>query len=198
MTAIRRSIFLVLLLPFLLFLFEDFVLAREKPEIVRLDAEYTEMLVKISVHWQSSNPVTVIRAIVGKEQKELKVDEYDNRRNPDRVLGGGRDRRGRGPRGGAGRHPVRRADRGRPSPEERAADGERKDSHRPRRCGRGDLSGASRNRGGGVERLRGMVRHGDAAPSSRRRDHGRVAFRRFRAGRHQARGWRYPRGRHRT
>ena len=87
MTAIRRSIFAVLVLLLLLSLFRDVAHAKEKPEIVRLDAEYTEMLVKISVHWQSSNPVTVIRAIVGKELKELKVDEYDNRRNPDGYSG---------------------------------------------------------------------------------------------------------------
>jgi hypothetical protein len=86
-TAIRRSAFTVLVLPLLLPLFRDTAFAKEKPEIVRLDAEYTEMLVKISVHWQSSNPVTVIRAIVGKEQKELKVDEYDNRRNPEGYSG---------------------------------------------------------------------------------------------------------------
>lgn len=87
MSAIRRSTFAVLVLLFLLSLFGNVAHGKEKPEIVRLDAEYTEMLVKISVHWQSSNPVTVIHAIVGKEQKELKVDEYDNRRNPDGYSG---------------------------------------------------------------------------------------------------------------
>ena len=87
MSAIRRSTFAILVLLLLLSLIGNVAHAKEKPEIVRLDAEYTEMLVKISVHWQSSNPVTVIRAIVGKEQKELKVDEYDNRRNPDGYSG---------------------------------------------------------------------------------------------------------------
>lgn len=87
MTAIHRSTFAVLVLLLLLSLFWNVAYAKEKPEIVRLDAEYTEMLVKISVHWQSSNPVTFIRAIVGKEMKELKVDEYDNRRNPDGYSG---------------------------------------------------------------------------------------------------------------
>jgi hypothetical protein len=86
-TAIRRSTIAALALLFLLFLYGNVAHAKEKPEIVRLDAEYTEMLVKISVYWQSPNPVTVIRAIVGKEMKELKVDEYDNRRNPDGYAG---------------------------------------------------------------------------------------------------------------
>ena len=33
------------------------------------------------------NPVTFIRVIIGKEQKEVKVDEYDNKRNPDGYWG---------------------------------------------------------------------------------------------------------------
>lgn len=82
MTVIPRSNFAVLVLLFQLFPLGDVAYAKDKPEIVRLDAEYLETLVKINVHWQSPNPVTIIRAIVGKEQKELKVDEYDNRRNP--------------------------------------------------------------------------------------------------------------------
>ena len=169
MTVIRRSTSFVLVLLLLLFLFANVAHSKEKPEIVRLDAEYTEMLVKINVHWQSSNPVTIIRAIVGKEQKELKVDEYDNRRNPDGLHGGGRDRRERRPRGGAGRHTVRGADRGRPSPEERAGDGEREDFHRTRRRRRGDISGSCRNRGRDVERLGRMVRSGDGASSRQAR-----------------------------
>jgi hypothetical protein len=61
--------------------------AKEKPEIVRCDAQYLDALVRISVQWQSPNPVTFIRAIIGKEQKEVKVDEYDNKRNPDGYWG---------------------------------------------------------------------------------------------------------------
>jgi len=86
-TAIPRLNFAAFVLLLLLFPFGIVAHAKEKPEIVRLDAEYLEMLVKINVHWQSPNLVTVIRAIVGKEQKELKVDEYDNRRNPDGYSG---------------------------------------------------------------------------------------------------------------
>jgi hypothetical protein len=61
--------------------------AKEKPEIVRCDAQYLDALVRINIQWQSPNPVTVIRAIIGKEQKEVKVDEYDNKRNPDGYWG---------------------------------------------------------------------------------------------------------------
>ena len=86
-TTSRRSNFAALVLLLLLSPLGDVACAKEKPEIIRLDAEYMDMLVKINVHWQSPNPVTVIRAIVGKEQKEFKVDEYDNRRNPDGYSG---------------------------------------------------------------------------------------------------------------
>jgi len=61
--------------------------AREKPEIVRLDAHFTANVVKMSVHWQSANPVTVVQAIVGGKAHELRVDPYDNRRNPDGFSG---------------------------------------------------------------------------------------------------------------
>ena len=61
--------------------------AKEKPEIVRCDAQYLDALVRINVQWQSPNPVTFIRIIIGKEQKEVKVDEYDNKRNPDGYWG---------------------------------------------------------------------------------------------------------------
>jgi hypothetical protein len=63
------------------------VYAKQKPEIVRCDAQYLDALVRISVQWQSPNPVVFIRAIIGKEQKEVKVDEYDNKRNPDGYWG---------------------------------------------------------------------------------------------------------------
>lgn len=56
--------------------------SKEKPDIIRCDVQYLDMLVRIHVQWQSLNPITFVRAIVGKEQKEVKIDEYDNRRNP--------------------------------------------------------------------------------------------------------------------
>jgi hypothetical protein len=55
--------------------------AAEKPEIVRHDATYLEKGVSIVVQWQSANPVTRVVISAGKDQKEIKVDEYDNRRN---------------------------------------------------------------------------------------------------------------------
>ncbi len=55
--------------------------AGEKPEITRHDATYLDRGVSIIVQWHSTNPVTRVVISAGREQKEIKVDEYDNRRN---------------------------------------------------------------------------------------------------------------------
>jgi len=61
--------------------------AGQKPEIVRHDAQYLNLAVYVHLQWQSPNPVTVIRAFIGSEAQEIRVDEYDNRRNRDGYWG---------------------------------------------------------------------------------------------------------------
>jgi hypothetical protein len=56
--------------------------AKAKPEIIKHDVHYLNNAVKVNVHWQSANPVVWVRVYVGKEPKEVQIDEYDNRRNP--------------------------------------------------------------------------------------------------------------------
>jgi len=57
-------------------------LAAEKPEITRHDARHLDRgAVVFNVEWQSPNPVAVVYAFFGKYKKEVKIDEYDNRRN---------------------------------------------------------------------------------------------------------------------
>ncbi len=53
-----------------------------RPVITRLDTQFLDNNVNINVHWDSPNPVVLIKLLVGPEQKEIKVDEYDNKRNP--------------------------------------------------------------------------------------------------------------------
>jgi hypothetical protein len=53
-----------------------------KPVITRLDTQFLDNNVNINVHWDSPNPVVLVKLLVGPEQKEIKVDEYDNKRNP--------------------------------------------------------------------------------------------------------------------
>lgn len=60
---------------------------RERPQIVRHDANYLDRALVLTIHWQSPNPVAFVRAYVGNLKKELKVDEYDNKRNQDGYWG---------------------------------------------------------------------------------------------------------------
>ena len=54
----------------------------KKPEVIRHDAQYMDRQVSMSIEWQSSEPVVSVRVAAGKELKEVKVDAYDNKRNP--------------------------------------------------------------------------------------------------------------------
>ncbi len=56
--------------------------AQSRPVITRLDSQYLDNNVNINVHWESPNPVVLVRVLAGADQKEVKVDEYDNKRNP--------------------------------------------------------------------------------------------------------------------
>jgi hypothetical protein len=56
--------------------------AQSKLVITRLDTQFLDNNVNINVHWQSRNPVVLVRVLAGTDQKEVKVDEYDNKRNP--------------------------------------------------------------------------------------------------------------------
>lgn len=61
--------------------------AAERPEIIRHDVTRLENGLNFIIMWQSSNPVTRVVISAGREQKEIRVDEYDNRRNPDGYSG---------------------------------------------------------------------------------------------------------------
>lgn len=57
-------------------------LAAGKPDVIRHEGTYLDRALHVIVQWQSANPVVKVRITAGREAKELKVDEYDNRRNP--------------------------------------------------------------------------------------------------------------------
>lgn len=71
---------LVLAILALLLLIPCGVNARSKPEVISHDGNYANRAVRIRVAWQSENPVVMVKIFAGREQKEIKVDEYDNRR----------------------------------------------------------------------------------------------------------------------
>lgn len=56
--------------------------ANGKPDVIRHEGTYLDRLLHVIVQWQSSNPVAKVRITAGTSQKEIKVDEYDNKRNP--------------------------------------------------------------------------------------------------------------------
>lgn len=56
--------------------------ANGKPDVIRHEGTYLDRAVHVIVQWQSQNPVTSVRITAGQGAKELKIDEYDNKRNP--------------------------------------------------------------------------------------------------------------------
>jgi len=80
----KRSMFsmLILISSGLIFFTGVSAYAKSKPEIIKHDVHYLGNAIKVNVHWQSANPVVWVRVYVGKEPKEVQIDEYDNRRNP--------------------------------------------------------------------------------------------------------------------
>ena len=61
--------------------------AGNKPVVVSHDETYANRAISFRVTWQSENPVVVVKIFTGREQKEIKVDEYDNRRTRDGYSG---------------------------------------------------------------------------------------------------------------
>jgi len=61
--------------------------AARKPAVVSHDETYVSRTVRFRVAWQSENPVVMVKIFAGREQKEIKVDEYDNRRTRDGYSG---------------------------------------------------------------------------------------------------------------
>lgn len=61
--------------------------AGNKPVVVSHDETYANRAVRFRVTWQSENPVVMVKIFAGKDQKEIKVDEYDNRRTRDGYSG---------------------------------------------------------------------------------------------------------------
>ncbi len=79
MRSLRRPMMACIPLIFLLALVQAD--AAEKPAVTRVDARYLDRMVVFKVEWQSPNPVSFIRVHIGKIRREIKIDEYDNRRN---------------------------------------------------------------------------------------------------------------------
>ncbi len=56
--------------------------AAGKPEVTHQSIQYIDRALSVNIQWQSENPVTKVRITAGTGQKDIAIDEYDNRRNP--------------------------------------------------------------------------------------------------------------------
>ena len=56
--------------------------AAGKPEITSHTVQLLDRAMSINIQWQSENPVTKVKVMAGRGEKEVQIDEYDNRRNP--------------------------------------------------------------------------------------------------------------------
>ena len=63
------------------------VQAAGKPIVVSHDETYANKAVRFRVVWHAENPVCIVRIFAGKDHKEFKIEEYDNRRTRDGYSG---------------------------------------------------------------------------------------------------------------
>lgn len=84
----KRQLFLVITAFLLLFFSKvPFSFAGNKPDIISYDATLLEKAVSINIKWQSVEPIILIKASSGRDEKEIEIDPYDNRRNRDGYSG---------------------------------------------------------------------------------------------------------------
>jgi hypothetical protein len=74
-----RSLSAVQLL--LLALSAAMAMAAGEVEITKVEGHYLDRLINMVIEWQSTNPVVKARITVGRETREMLIDEYDNRRD---------------------------------------------------------------------------------------------------------------------
>lgn len=56
--------------------------ALAKPYVTTHEATYLGGAVNLHIEWQSPNPVTTVKISMGSKEQNLKVDPFENRRNP--------------------------------------------------------------------------------------------------------------------
>lgn len=61
--------------------------ASGKPDVTRHEVQFLGGAVNVQIEWQSSNPVVLVKLSVANIQKEIKIDAYDNKRNPNGYAG---------------------------------------------------------------------------------------------------------------
>jgi hypothetical protein len=84
----RRALWLIpVILCGALLLSYRFPFAYGKPDVTRHEAQFLGGAINMQIEWQSPSPVTLVKLSVANIQKEIKIDAYDNKRNPNGYAG---------------------------------------------------------------------------------------------------------------
>jgi hypothetical protein len=83
----RRALFVSFLTLFLVLLAFNSLRAVGKPDVTAHEATFLGNAVNMHIEWQSPNPIVAVRISVGNKQQDIKVDPYDNKRNPSGYAG---------------------------------------------------------------------------------------------------------------
>jgi hypothetical protein len=83
----RRALFITLLILLLALLASNSLRAVGKPDVTSHEATFLGGAVNMHIEWQSPNPIVAVRISVGNKQQDIKVNPYDNRRNPSGYAG---------------------------------------------------------------------------------------------------------------
>ncbi len=83
----RRALFVSFLTLFLVLLTFNPLRAVGKPDVTSHEATFLGSGVNMHIEWQSPNPIVAVRISVGNKQQDIKVDPYDNKRNPSGYAG---------------------------------------------------------------------------------------------------------------
>jgi len=83
----RRALSVSFLTVFFVLLAFNSLWAVGKPDVTTHEATFLGNAVNMHIEWQSLNPIVAVRISVGNKQKDIKVDPYDNKRNPSGYAG---------------------------------------------------------------------------------------------------------------
>ncbi len=83
----RRALLLSFLTLFLVLLAFNSLRAVGKPDVTSHEATFLGSTVNMHIEWQSPNPIVTVRISIANKQQDIKVDPYDNRRNPSGYAG---------------------------------------------------------------------------------------------------------------
>ncbi|MCG7853397.1 MAG: hypothetical protein MIO92_12825 [Methanosarcinaceae archaeon] len=82
-----RASFISFLTLFLVLISFTSLQAAGKPDVTFHEATFLGGAVTMHIEWQSPNPIVTVRIYIANKEQDVKVDLYDNRRNPSGYAG---------------------------------------------------------------------------------------------------------------